>query len=96
MTLEINVRYSHKLREIAGKREETVNIGEQATLEDLLSTLSKNYGDEFEKYLYSGVKGKGLPIVFLLDGKNVSQLKGLKTALHNECTITMMPPVAGG
>ncbi len=95
-TLEINVRYSHKLREMAGKREETVEIEERATLEDLLCLLSKKYGAEFERYAYSGLKEKGLPIVFLLDGKNMSQLNGPETTLHKGCTVTMMPPIAGG
>ena len=94
--MEINVRYSHKLREIVKKREEVVQIREQASLKDLLSLLSKKYGEEFEQYVYSGLRGKGLPIVFLIDGKNVSQLGGLETALLNSCVVTMIPPIAGG
>jgi len=94
--LEINIRYSHKLREIVKKREEVVQIREQASLKDLLSLLSKKYGEEFEQYVYSGLRGKGLPIVFLIDGKNVSQLGGLETALLNSCVVTMIPPIAGG
>ncbi len=94
--MEINIRYSHKLREIVKKREEVVQIREQASLKDLLSLLSKKYGEEFEQYVYSGLRGKGLPIVFLIDGKNVSQLGGLETALLNSCVVTMIPPIAGG
>ncbi len=94
--MEINIRYSHKLREIVKKREEVVQIREQASLKDLLSLLSKKYGEGFEQYVYSGLRGKGLPIVFLIDGKNVSQLGGLETALLNSCVVTMIPPIAGG
>ena len=94
--MEINIRYSHKLREIVKKREEVIQIREQASLKDLLSLLSKKYGEEFEQYVYSGLRGKGLPIVFLIDGKNVSQLGGLETALLNSCVVTMIPPIAGG
>lgn len=77
-------------------RDEKVRVDEGSTVGDLLSALSTRYGGDFERYIYSGVKRKGLKIVFLLDGRNILQLQGLATKLADGCTITMMPPVAGG
>ena len=76
--------------------EEKVQVNEGTTMEALLSSLSRKYGGDFERYIYSGVKRKGLKVVFLLDGMNILQLQGLETKLVNGCTVTMMPPVAGG
>jgi len=65
-------------------------------VEDLLDILSSRYGERFKKYACTGISRKGLPIIFLLDGINIIQLKGLKTQLRGGCTVTMMPPIAGG
>ena len=94
--MEVNIRYFYPLRDLTGMMEEKVQVNEGIAMEALLSILSSKYGADFERYIYSGVKQKGLKVVFLLDGMNILQLQGLKTKLVNGCTVTMMPPVAGG
>jgi MoaD family protein len=96
MNLEVNIVYFYPIREITGKADEKVEVDESATLEVLLDILSKKYGKEFERFVYSGVKQKGLRIIFLLDEENVQNLEGPKTRLRNGCTVTMLPPIAGG
>jgi MoaD family protein len=94
--LQVYIRYFHPLRKITGIAEDKVRVDKDTTIEDLLGILSKQYGEEFERYVHSGVKQKGLPVIFLLNGKNVLNLEGLKTKLCDDCTLTMMPPIAGG
>jgi MoaD family protein len=96
MNLEINTIYFYPIREMTGKSEEKVEVDVGATVEVLLDILSKKYGEEFERLVYSGVKQKGLRIIFLLDEENVQNLEGLKTKLRDGCTVTMLPPIAGG
>ena len=94
--MEINIRYFYPLRDMTGIAEEKIRLNSGTTMELLLESLSRKYGEDFEKYIYSGVKRKGLKIIFLLNGTNILQLQGLKTKLVNGSTVTMMPPVAGG
>jgi MoaD family protein len=96
MNLEVNIVYFYPIREITGRAEEKVEVDENATVEMLLGILSKKYGKEFERFAYSGVNQKGLQIIFLLDEENVQNLEGLKTKLRNGCTVTLLPPIAGG
>ena len=94
--MEINIRYFHPLRKITGSAEDKLNVDKDTTVEDLIIILSKKYGEEFEKFVRSGVKQKGLPVIFLLNGQNVLNLDGLRTKLCDGCILTIMPPVAGG
>jgi MoaD family protein len=94
--LEINVCYFYPLRDLTGKLKDKVSVDEGATVQDLLNMLSGRYGERFKEYVCSGISRKGLPIIFLLDGRNIIQLKGLRTHLREGCVITMMPPIAGG
>jgi MoaD family protein len=96
MVLKVKIVYFYPIREITGKEEEPLEVEDSATVETVLDSLSKKYGKEFENYVYSGVKQNGLRIVFLMDEENVQNLQGLATKLKEGCTITMLPPLAGG
>ena len=94
--MEITVRYFTILRRITMKRQENLKMKEHSTLEDMLAVITEKYGRKFERYAASGISKEGLRIVFLLNGKEVTQFKGLKTRLHEGDTVVLMPPIAGG
>jgi len=94
--MEIMVRYFTILRKLTEKKQEKLKIKEDSTLEDMLTLLTKRYGESFERYASSGRVKKGLQMVFLLNGEDITQFNGLKTMLHNGDIVTLMPPIAGG
>lgn len=94
--MKIIVNYHTILREITGKRKDEIDIEESSTIDDILNLLGKNYGKKFEKYLLSGRRQKGLPLIFLLNGQNIEKMDDLKTKLHDQDNLTIIPPVAGG
>jgi MoaD family protein len=94
--LEVKAVYLNPLRRITGIAEEKFEVGESSTMEDLLTLLSKKYGPEFENFVFSGIKQPGLRIIFLLNETNVLNLEGLNTKLMDGCTVTLLPPLAGG
>jgi len=94
--MEITVRYFTVLRRITEKRQESLKMKGDSTLEDMLVILTEKYGKNFERYVSSGIGKKGLRLVFLLNGKDVTQFEGLKTRLHEGDTLALMPPIAGG
>ena len=94
--MKVIVRYFTILREITRKREEEIDANEDSTIEDVLTFLNGKYGKEFERYVLSGRKHKGLRLLFLVNGQNIQQLDDLKTKLQNGSVLTIMPPIAGG
>ena len=96
MFLEVSVRYLYPIREVTGKSEEKIEVDEGTSVEGLLILLSEKYGAAFERYVNSGVKQRGIPIILLLDEKNIQLLEGLKTKLTNGSELAIIPPIAGG
>jgi len=94
--MQINVKYFTVLSKITQKRQETISIKENSTIEDVLTILVKRYGEDFRRYVSSGRKTEGLQLICLLNGQDVNQFSGLKTKLHDKDTVALMPPVAGG
>ncbi len=80
------VKFFATLREITGKREEIIK-GD--TVEDVLNTLYREYGEEFRKELRERS-------MILVNGKNIKHLEGLKTKVREEDTISIFPPAGGG
>jgi molybdopterin synthase sulfur carrier subunit len=97
--LKISVRFFTTLREIAGKREETLEFpeGEAVTVEDVLGKLAERYGKGFTEYVYDGKTGRVKDFLqFLINGRSASTLKGLKTELADGDVLAILPPVGGG
>ena len=92
----VTIRYLSVIREITGTREEVIEIDNEATVEDVLKKLSKKYGKAFNRMIRSGRDIRGLQIIYFIDGKNITNLDGFNTSVHNESEIVIIPPVAGG
>jgi molybdopterin synthase sulfur carrier subunit len=94
--MKVKIRYFALLRELTGKREELVELEEDASVGKLLETLSIKYGGRFRDYLYGVGEFEGLSLNFLLNGRNVSLDKGFETKLQDGDVLSILPPVAGG
>jgi len=97
--LHVSVRFFTTLREVAGKKEETLEFpkGETVTVDRVLKRLTQRYGRKFVEYAYDGKTGevKGF-IQFLVNGRSTSSLKGLATRLADGDVLAIIPPVGGG
>jgi sulfur-carrier protein len=97
--LEVKVRFFTSLREIVGKREETLLFGdiEMVTVDLVLKIFSKKYGKPFTEYVYDAETGQPKNFLqFLLNGTSTSSLNGLKTELKTGDVLAILPPVGGG
>lgn len=97
--VEVKIRLFTTLREIANKREESLNFSDnqKVTVDVALKTLAKKYGEPFADYLYNGKTGqpKGF-LQFLVNGASMSTLDGLETELKDGDVLAILPPVGGG
>lgn len=95
--LKVNVRFFAAVRELAGLREEILDLPDGGTVQNLLDLLVKVHGKLFREYLYDA-NGEKLrqSIQILVGDKSISALNGLSTVLTDGCVLAIIPPVGGG
>ncbi len=93
----IKVRLFTVLRELAGKREESLNFQEKTVdVKHVLDALSEVYGKPFNDYVFEAdghVKGF---LQFLINGTSAATLQGLDSQLRDGDVLAILPPVGGG
>ncbi len=97
--MQISVRFFTSLRELVGKREETLSFseGEKVTIELVLAELRKIYGKTFTDYVYDTQTGQVKSFLQLLvNGRSASTMDRLQTVLKDGDVIAILPPVGGG
>ena len=95
--LQVKVKYLAVAREIAGAREEVIEISNPSTIMDLLVLLVQKHGQKMREYLFDQKTGEPRPhLQFFLNDKSIHLISGLKTALANDATLAIVPPVSGG
>jgi molybdopterin synthase sulfur carrier subunit len=97
--LQVSVRFFTSLREIIGKREETLRFpeGSRVTVDAVLKTLVQRYGKRFVGYVYDEDTGEVRGFLqFLVNGKSTTPLDGLQTELKDCDVLAILPPVGGG
>jgi len=95
-SIRVKVKFFTALREIVGKKEEQVELSRSLRVEALLRQLSKTYGKEFEDYVYDELGNIREHLQFLVNGKSITALEGLKTKLKEGDQVAILPPVGGG
>jgi MoaD family protein len=97
--LQVSVRFFTSLREIVGKKEETLEFpeGRKVTVETVLETLKQFYGKPFVEYVYEPINGEVCSFLqFLVNGKSVTTVNGLRTEITDGDVLAILPPVGGG
>lgn len=89
------------LREIMGSKQITLELHEDTTISGLLQTLRQDYGlpDQFKagrQTLRFFDENEPVGLIILIDGRNIKQLQGTETKLHEAAVVALFPPAAGG
>jgi len=96
MSVKVYVRLFTTLRELTGKREETLEFDARiVTVEDVLKELTGRYGKEFKEYLYNDKQMVRGYLQLLVNGKSVELLERIKTRLKEGDEVAIVPPVGG-
>jgi len=67
------------------------------TVLDVLRVLAKNHGEKFRDYVFDPqTKAPRSYLQFLVNEESVSSMNGLSTALPDNSTLAIIPPVGGG
>lgn len=94
--MKVSVRFFAALREIVGKKEETLEFseGNDVTVESVLKRLTALHGKDFAEYVYDTQTGDVRGYLHLL--VNEKNVKGLKAQLKDCDILAIIPPVGGG
>jgi sulfur-carrier protein len=98
-SLDVKIRFFTKLKEIVGKREETLNFPDNApiTVNTILKVLSEKYGASFTEYVYEVKTCKPRNFLqFLINGTSTANFNDAETQLYNGDELVILPPVGGG
>jgi molybdopterin synthase sulfur carrier subunit len=93
------VRFFTTLREVTGKKEETLEFFRKkvVTVDSVLKCLTELHGKSFVEYVYdqktSEVRGY---LQLLINGRSISSFEGLNTKLSDGDVLAIIPPVGGG
>lgn len=79
------VKFFATLRQAAGARQIKLEAG---TVKELLNRLSTDYEGKLDRYIKIST--------VLVNGKNVSNMKGQKTKLRPDDVVSIFPPLGGG
>jgi MoaD family protein len=91
----VEVRFFTTLRDITQTKCDEVTISSATTVEGLVALLSKRYGRSFREYVYDEGEKLKLHLKYLVNGRSIISLNGVKTRLSNEDTVAIIPPVGG-
>jgi len=96
-TIGVKVKFMGDLPALIGKRELVVTLPEASTVDDLLASLSKSYGDPFTLRVFSDPGKLHHYMVVFLDGQNIEDLGGLAARLgESQVEVVMLPMYEGG
>jgi molybdopterin synthase sulfur carrier subunit len=91
--MEIELKLFATLREAVGQKSMKWDVAEGSTVGELLRDLVGEYPDleifDENDAVYDHVN-------ILINGRNVQYLEGLETALQEDDTVGVFPPVEGG
>ena len=93
----MKIRLFNFLFQALGERE--LNISGPSSVRELLTLLSRDYGEKVDKWLWRG-KGADRTLIagtmILVNGRHVQHLQGLDTPLKDADTVSIFPPAGGG
>ncbi len=96
---KVNVLYSHRLKELAGKAEEVLDLITPASVNDLKDRLVERYGPSFGREIHLRSNELGQESAFYLvfvDGHKVFESKNTDPLIHEGSQVSFLPLISGG
>jgi sulfur-carrier protein len=95
--ITVKVRTILTIKKILGTGEIELPVPEKSTLQELVTKLVNNFGDELASLLLESETRKVLPhIRLMVNGRDIAFLNGMDTVLQPGDEVLILPPVSGG
>jgi len=97
LEVKVRVQYLGFIKNLIRRSEEEFELGEGASLSELLNKIAGIYGKPFKKEVYEpGLKDMKMGFVATVNGILMGQLNGVDTQLNNGDNIILMSLMSGG
>ena len=95
--MKVRVQYFGYIKNLVNKKEEQYELGEDASLSDLLNKLAGIHGPAFRKDVYEpGLNDVKTGFSVTVNGVFIGQLGGLDTKLGDGDNVILMSLMSGG
>lgn len=95
--MKVKVQYLGLIKNLIKRSEDEFELGEGASLSELLNKIAGIYGKPFRKEVYEpGLKDVKMGFVVTVNGILVGQLNGVDTQLNNGDNVILMSLMSGG
>ena len=95
--MKVRVHYLGYIKNMLDKKDEELDIKEDASLSELLDKLAGLYGQPFKKEVFEpGLKDLKTGFVATVNGILMDQLNGVETRLKEGDNIILMSLMSGG
>ena len=95
--ITVKVRTILAIKKLLGKGEIELSVPEKSTLQELVTTLVNNFGDDLASLLLESETRNVLPhIRLMVNGRDIAFLNGMDTVLQPGDEVLILPPVSGG
>ena len=95
--ITVKVRTILTIKKILGTGDIELPVPEKSTLQELVTKLVNNFGDELASLLLESETRKVLPhIRLMVNGRDIAFLNGMDTVLQPGDEVLILPPVSGG
>ena len=95
--MRVRVQYFGYIKNMLNKREDQIELGENASLSDLLNKLAGVHGAAFRKEVYEpGLKDVKMGFSVTVNGVLMGQLGGVDTKLADGDNVILMSLMSGG
>ncbi|MDG6997626.1 MAG: MoaD/ThiS family protein [Nitrososphaerota archaeon] len=92
----VRVRYFGILRELAGRREESITIEDTANVAELVERITELHGPKFSEYVFKLDRHLKDGFAYAINGDSFPE-KSLASVRCKEVTeFVILPPISGG
>jgi MoaD family protein len=93
---QVRIRFFGMLKEMIGKREESLQIEDSASISDLIKLLSTKHGKRFAGFVFDQKGSLREGFAFAVNGDSLSESKLESTKCRDVKEFVILPPISGG
>lgn len=93
--MKVKAKFFALIRELAGTKEVEVEVEGGMRVIDLLRELANTLPPKFREYVFEGNEVSRF-LIILINGRGISEMRGLETELKDGDEVALLPPVSGG
>jgi len=94
--VSITLKYFATIREITGKKEESLSLKKGYNAMNLLNKLAEIYGERLSQFIFDEKREPKENLTFLINGQAIKSENLNERKLKDGDTFVILPPISGG